>query len=78
MLCFLALACFHCKLRTSCRFLSPAFKVRFPRLVRCLRGWSCLLDGVIGLRLTTQELIEEVDVAPSETAENGDGLDDRQ
>ena len=27
---------------------STAFKVRFPRLVRCLRGWSCLLDGVIG------------------------------
>ena len=26
----------------------PAFKVRFPRLVRCLRGWSCLLNGVIG------------------------------
>ena len=29
----------------------PAFKVRFPRLVRCLRGWSCLLDGVIGTTL---------------------------
>ena len=27
---------------------STAFKVRFPRLVRCLRGWSCLFDGVIG------------------------------
>ena len=26
----------------------PAFKVRFPRLLWSLRGWSCLLDGVIG------------------------------
>ena len=27
---------------------STAFKVRFPRLLWSLRGWSCLFDGVIG------------------------------
>ena len=42
----------------------PAFKVRFPRLVRCLRGWSCLLDGVIGTTSRRWRLALVIRLAP--------------
>ena len=44
---------------------STAFKVRFPRLVRCLRGWSCLLDGVIGTTSRRWRLALVICLGPS-------------
>ena len=43
---------------------STAFKVRFPRLVRCLRGWSYLLDGVIGMTSRRWRLALVIRLAP--------------
>ena len=42
----------------------PALKVRFPRLLWSLRGWSCLFDGVTGTTSRRWRLALVIRLAP--------------